>query len=99
MVSLLFLVSYAQDRRSYYLWFYYLIFNYLSVGVFARRFWAESGCLHVFAPFGIGVFARGKLPGIHSDLWITPQTALRGFAALGGGKGVRGSPSDAAGRS
>ena len=29
MVSLLFSVSYPQDRRSYYLFFNYLFFNYL----------------------------------------------------------------------
>ena len=46
---------YPQCSRAYYLWFYYLIFNYMSVWVFDRRISrksgrlteAESGCLTV----------------------------------------------------
>ena len=37
LVSLLFSVSYPQDRCSYYLFFNYLFFNYLSVRVNSRR--------------------------------------------------------------
>ena len=37
VVSLLFSASYPQDRRSYYLFFDYLFFNYLSVVVNRRR--------------------------------------------------------------
>ena len=36
-----------QIRRSYYLWFYYLIFNYMYVLVFDRRFWEKYWCLTV----------------------------------------------------
>ena len=56
VVSLLFSASYPQAARSYYLFFYYLIFNYLSVGVFDRRFWVRVG---VFDRKGVGVFERG----------------------------------------
>ena len=45
-----------SSRRFYYLLSFYLIFNYLSVGVFDRRFWGRIG---VFDRKGIGVFERG----------------------------------------
>ena len=61
VVSLLFSASYPQDRRSYYLWFYYLIFDYLSGGVFARS--------------GGGVFARGKLPESQRSV-DNPETSV-----------------------
>ena len=70
MVSLLFSVSYPQDRRSYYLFFNYLFFNYLYIYRFMRRFFV-----------GIYRFMRSWLTGRlsvyawktgldHRDLWI-----------------------------
>ena len=45
----LFRLIYPQASRAYYLFSYYLFFNYMSVKVFQRRIWA-----------GVKVFQRGN---------------------------------------
>ena len=50
-------VNFFHSRsRAYYLWFYYLIFNYMCMRVFDRRFWVV---MRVFDRSGMRVFDRG----------------------------------------
>ena len=60
VVALLFLMSYPQDRRSYYLFFNYLFFNYLdSVSRLHVSAGRDVSRLHVSAGRGGVPFARG----------------------------------------
>ena len=84
VVSLLFSVSYPQDRRSYYLFFNYLFFNYLDMlpvcsknrGGNVTRMLEDRVC-------ECYPYARGKLPLIHTTLWKTNDLRAQGASRSG----------------
>ena len=87
VVSLLFSVSYPQDRRSYYLFFNYLFFNYLyrcSLSPEDRGSMCslspETDCFNVFA-FTVENWPESHKPVEISDAWpcvVLPPVLLRG---------------------
>ena len=77
---------YPQTRRAYYLFSYYLFFNYMSVMVFHPRNWRGVMVFHPNLLVRSDGVSPWKTPPNHGLLWInTASDAPRAIAGLPAG--------------
>ena len=67
------LVDYPQTRRAYYLFSYYLFFNYMSVFPFHPRKRAEVFPFHPNSSVWSIPVSPWKTPPNHRGLWMNPR--------------------------